>query len=175
MPRHAGQVKLVNTNASHKIKLLLPFDETGFSQHIIPQVVRLFPASHTALYLVHVQKPTATLSNNVRYRYGSSSSQSIDNQFDKEGLDSYTKSLKQKLEQEALSFMQKGYEVHACLRAGDAVEEIVSMITEENLDAVAMASRGHTGVSQVLLGSVAQAVFARVNIPVLLLRSSPSP
>ena len=156
-----------------KIKVLLPYDESGFSRKIIPQVERLFPSENATLYLLHVLKPQTSLAQSprVRYRYGSQSSESNRHQFDKDGLDSHTRLVKDRLEQEARHLRRKGYEVTALLRSGEVIVEIVALIEEEAIEAIAMATHGYTGVGQLLFGSVAQAVLARVAIPVVMLRS----
>ncbi len=53
---------------------------------------------------------------------------------------------------------------------GDAAEEIVSRARELDVDLIAMATHGRTGLSRVLFGSVTQQVLLRSDRPLLLIR-----
>lgn len=50
---------------------------------------------------------------------------------------------------------------------GDPAAEIVKVADEENVDLIVMGSHGRTGLSRVVMGSVAEAVVRRANCPVL--------
>jgi nucleotide-binding universal stress UspA family protein len=56
------------------------------------------------------------------------------------------------------------------VRAGDPVQEILGVALEKNVTLIAMATRGRTGVSRLLLGSVASEVVKKSQLPVLLVR-----
>jgi nucleotide-binding universal stress UspA family protein len=62
-----------------------------------------------------------------------------------------------------------GIETHSAVRYGDPIPEILDHIRTARVTLVAMASRARTGVSRLLLGSVAAAVLRHAGIPVLLL------
>jgi nucleotide-binding universal stress UspA family protein len=51
--------------------------------------------------------------------------------------------------------------------------EIERFVAEKDIDLVAMATHGRTGLARVVRGSVAQQVFNQVNVPVLLYRTFP--
>ncbi len=65
---------------------------------------------------------------------------------------------------------QQGLEVEALLRMGDPAKEICRAAEELGVDLVAMATHGHTGVSDVIHGQTANYVRHRVKMPVLLLK-----
>ena len=67
-----------------------------------------------------------------------------------------------------------GFAVETCLLTGDPARELVKLIREEQVDLVAMATHGHTGVADVIHGSTASHVRHHVDVPVLLLKA-PSP
>jgi len=50
-------------------------------------------------------------------------------------------------------------------------EEIVRFAETEQVDIVVMCTRGHSGVSRWMVGSVADRVARSVNVPVLLVRA----
>ncbi len=54
-------------------------------------------------------------------------------------------------------------------RIGDPAQEIVRYAAEWNADLLAMGRHGHSAVTELLMGSVAQKVLATIAIPVLVL------
>lgn len=63
-----------------------------------------------------------------------------------------------------------GYAVSVSVRFGDPAEEIVACARDTDIDLVAMATHGRTGLRQLIMGSVAEQVLRRLTIPVLLVR-----
>ena len=58
------------------------------------------------------------------------------------------------------------------IRVGDAGHEIVEFAKEISADLIVMPSHGRSGISRVLLGSVAERVTRHAPCPVLILRTS---
>jgi nucleotide-binding universal stress UspA family protein len=56
---------------------------------------------------------------------------------------------------------------------GEAVAKIIEYAADVNADLIVMATHGRTGVSHVLLGSVAEQVVRKAPCPVLTLKMSP--
>jgi nucleotide-binding universal stress UspA family protein len=56
---------------------------------------------------------------------------------------------------------------------GEAVAKIIDYASDVNADLIVMATHGRTGVSHVLLGSVAEQVVRKAPCPVLTLKMSP--
>ncbi|WP_247730276.1 universal stress protein [Halovivax limisalsi] len=56
--------------------------------------------------------------------------------------------------------------VETVVREGTAAETILEYVSEASVDAVVMGSEGRSGVSRVLLGSVAEAVTRQSSVPV---------
>jgi hypothetical protein len=59
------------------------------------------------------------------------------------------------------------------VRVGDPVEQVVAAVEKGNYDLLAMATRGRTGLTRLVLGSVAESVLRQVTIPMLLIRPAP--
>ena len=59
------------------------------------------------------------------------------------------------------------------LAMGDPATELIRLCAERKVDLIAMSTHGHGFVKDVVLGSVAEAVRHRTDVPVLLLRSRP--
>ena len=55
---------------------------------------------------------------------------------------------------------------------GDPAGEIVKIADEEHVDMIVMGTHGRTGLSRVLMGSVAESVVRRASCPVLTFKSS---
>jgi nucleotide-binding universal stress UspA family protein len=57
---------------------------------------------------------------------------------------------------------------------GPAVTEIVQFAERENVDLIVMASHGRTGLSRLLMGSIAEGVMRKARCPVLIVRQPSS-
>jgi nucleotide-binding universal stress UspA family protein len=68
-------------------------------------------------------------------------------------------------------FRAQGIDAEARIGHGDVVHSILKMAQQENVDLVAMASHGRTGLRRVFYGSVAAGVLQRIDRPLLLVRS----
>ncbi len=55
---------------------------------------------------------------------------------------------------------------------GPPVEAIIAMAKEENVDLIALASHGRSGLARVFYGSVAAGILHRADRPLLLIRAS---
>lgn len=67
-------------------------------------------------------------------------------------------------------FTDAAFSVRSHLATGDPVKEILGYAYRENCDLIAMSTHGHGVIKDILLGTVAEGVRHRTNIPVLLLR-----
>lgn len=65
----------------------------------------------------------------------------------------------------------KGIDVKVMVAYGRIIDEICEIASDENIDLVAMASHGRTGLSRVFYGSVAAGVLHRIDRPLLLIRA----
>ncbi len=61
----------------------------------------------------------------------------------------------------------RGVELALIVRRGDVCSELEELIHNELIDLVVVGTRGRTGVSKVMLGSVAEEIFRKVSCPVL--------
>ena len=64
----------------------------------------------------------------------------------------------------------RGVRVTTDARHGDPVRELVAAAREIGADLIAMTTHGRSGFGRLLLGSVAEAVLRRAEIPVLMMR-----
>jgi nucleotide-binding universal stress UspA family protein len=75
------------------------------------------------------------------------------------------------LEQRRLELAGEGFAVESRLVCGDPADQILNMAKEERCDLIAMGTHGHRFIKDVLLGSVANSVRHRTDVPVLLVRA----
>lgn len=61
----------------------------------------------------------------------------------------------------------RGVELTLIVRRGEVCNELEELIHKELIDLVVVGTRGRTGVSKVMLGSVAENIFRKVSCPVL--------
>jgi nucleotide-binding universal stress UspA family protein len=64
-----------------------------------------------------------------------------------------------------------GIPIHTAVRYGEAAEEILGHIGENAVDLVAMSTHGRSGLTRLVLGSVAEQVVRHATVPVLLMRA----
>jgi len=65
----------------------------------------------------------------------------------------------------------EGIPVHSSVRYGEAAEEILAHIRDNAIDLVAMSTHGRSGLSRLVMGSVAEQVVRHATVPVLLMRA----
>jgi nucleotide-binding universal stress UspA family protein len=94
-----------------------------------------------------------------------------------QALDAYAAELREsKLEHERIAadaasrLRERGRVVEAEMRAGDAAAEIVAVAAGQDADLIVLGSRGRTGLSRLLLGSVARNVLSGSTASVLIVR-----
>ena len=92
-------------------------------------------------------------------------------------LDAYAAELRDaKIEHEGIAadtatrLRAGGRAADAEVRAGDAAEEIIAVVEQQRADLAVLGSRGRTGLTRLLLGSVARNVLSGSNASVLIVR-----
>jgi nucleotide-binding universal stress UspA family protein len=68
-------------------------------------------------------------------------------------------------------FQKKGIETGMFVEQGGAVETILSVAQRENVDLIAIASHGRSGLSRVFYGSVAAGIMQKIDRPILIIRT----
>ncbi len=67
---------------------------------------------------------------------------------------------------------ERGVPAHSLLRSGGPAEQIMATAEAEHADLIVMGTHGRTGLTHVLMGSVAESVVRRSSCPVLTVRHS---
>lgn len=68
-------------------------------------------------------------------------------------------------------FREIGIDAHTRVTVGPVIEGIVKVADQEDVDLIALASHGRSGLAHVFYGSVAAGLLQRVNRPLLLVRA----
>ncbi len=136
-------------------KILIPLDNSSSDEAIINHIQPLARLSGAAIILVHVADGyVARLQNQLNL----ADSQEI--REDGSYLTVRTAQLK-----------KAGFKVTSQLVQGEPADEILALAQREGCDLIAMATHGHKFVKDLVLGSVAEDIRHRTDIPVLMIRS----
>ncbi|MCB9098781.1 MAG: universal stress protein [Anaerolineales bacterium] len=68
-------------------------------------------------------------------------------------------------------FREKGIEARSSICHGPIVENLIDMVEQEDIDLIALASHGRTGLSRVIFGSVTAGLLHHLDRPILVIRS----
>lgn len=139
-------------------KILVPIDGSKYSKLALEKAIKLGLASSSDICLLNV------VSNVVNSPYF------IDHEYKYEISNMFTEQGERALE-EGLELL-KDYpgKVEKKIVVGDPANEIIDEAEEGNYDLVVMGSRGLTGLSRMMLGSVSIKVLNHVNSSVLIVK-----
>ena len=138
-------------------KILVPLDRNAGAEAALPVAADLAKADGTVIRLLHVAPtPSAIVAEGRVIAYADQESARLQH--------IATVCLREAARQLA------GLPVEYAVRFGEPAEEILEEAREFGADLVVMATHGRSGVARLMLGSVAEAVLRRSEIPVVLVR-----
>lgn len=167
-----------------RFTVLVPLDGSGFSRQVLPSLRKLLHPDEYAVTLLRVTAdpqgltspprmlPVSsmimpayeTADDAIRARFPIYASQMAAN---------VEAALENELQSDVSYLHAAGFEVNSEIRFGDPTDAIEAYIAANDIDLVAMATHGRSGVSRLVLGSVAESVLRRIDLPVLMLRPVP--
>jgi universal stress protein A len=134
-------------------KILFPTDFSTASDAGLPQAVSLAKDTGATLVILHVQEPPLAYGGGELY-YG----------IPEPNTEALEKMLSEvKPDDPSVKFTHR-------MVVGDPATEIVRVAQEEQADLIVMGTHGRTGLTRLLMGSVAEAVIRRAPCPVLTYR-----
>lgn len=136
---------------STPLTMLVPLDGTELAEQALEPAAHLARAFHGAIRLLRVLPPQVTSFTHVKGH----SQQAY----------AYLATIARPLE-------EQGVIVHRALAWGDPVDEIVREAEQTENDLLVLATHGRVGLDRFLNGSITEAVFHRVQRPVLILHPS---
>jgi nucleotide-binding universal stress UspA family protein len=141
--------------------ILVPLDGSNRAQNILPYVEEIALMRKSTVVFLQVVEPTATLAtpyDMVPY-------------YDAEQAQHWMEEAKSYLAGLQGEFREKGVMAKVCVEQGPVVKTILDVAERENVDLIAMASHGRTGLARAFYGSVAAGVLNQADRPLLLIRA----
>lgn len=163
-----------------KHTVLVPLDGSEFSQQVLSTIQNFLSPEDNQLILFRVGAETRGLVpdpplpavNEWRepaYKTHRDASLAKHPIYANQVRDSLSASLEGEMQPAKHLLEAAGFAVSVVIKFGDPAEEILAYIETEPIDLIAMTTHGRTGVSRLIMGSVAEKVLHRVSLPVLLL------
>ena len=143
--------------------ILVPLDQSHESECLVPFVAQAARDGQATVRLLHV----APMPEGWTDEYGR--------------VLSYADQEMQRLEAEGFDYLQaiemqfENTSVECAVRFGDPVTEILREAIAFGADLIAVSTAGRSGVGRVVLGSVAEQVFRKSKVPVMLMRPGEAP
>ncbi|MCI0361795.1 MAG: universal stress protein [Planctomycetaceae bacterium] len=136
-------------------KILYPTDFSEAGQHALPLATSLARDMGATLIIAHVEEPPVAYGGGEMY-YGV---EPPNHEEQRANLDAVTPT-------------DPGVPCVHKLLIGDPAEAIVQLADADHVDLIVMGTHGRTGLSRLLMGSVAEAVVRRAPCPVLTVKQS---
>lgn len=140
--------------------ILVPLDGSKRAEAILPQVEKLARCFAAKVIFIQVVESHLVLAD--PYGVVIPNVDAFEQQIREAGV--YLDGLCQKLHEENIAAKK-------IVEHGPIVETIIDAAQRENVDLIAMASHGRSGLSRVFYGSVTAGVLQRIDRPLLLVRS----
>ncbi|MBF0331734.1 MAG: universal stress protein [Candidatus Omnitrophica bacterium] len=137
-------------------KILIPLDNSLTDEAILTHIKPLARLCEAEIVLVHVADGFAA---RLQEQLNLADSEEIVND-------------RAYLESVAGQFKQNGFNVKHYLLKGDPVDSIVRLLKQEGCDLIAMATHGHEGVMDWVMGSVADGLRHKTCVPILMVRGA---
>ena len=138
-------------------KILVPLDREAGAEVALPVAADLAKSDGTVIRLMYVAPtPSAIVAEGRVIAYADQESDRLQHL----GMD-YLREAAHQL---------AGLPIEYAVRFGEPAEEILEEAREFGADLVVMATHGRSGVVRLMLGSVAEAVLRRSEVPVVLVR-----
>ncbi|NEX14771.1 MAG: universal stress protein [Prosthecochloris sp.] len=138
-------------------KILCPTDYSKISDKAVRYAIELGRKVNAHVRFLHIMQPE-NIAEKTAYSYGIS----------KKGVhrDVVSEEFRVLLMEEK----KKGLSADILIMRGDACEAIIEHSRVWGADLLIMGSHGRTGLTRIMMGSVAEAVFHTVDVPVLLVK-----
>ena len=153
----------------HRLKnlssILFPTDFSTASQWVAKEAVEFCQIFGAHLHILHVLESEVVVS---MYGHALDSLRDVD--------DGMKETLDRRLQEFADSLqVPKQVAVTCALRTGHMAETICGYAAANEIDMIIMATQGRSGISHLIMGSVAERVVRTSTIPVLTMKAPPSP
>lgn len=162
--------------------VLVPLDGSEISRQIVPELMKFINPADNELILLQVAHapggkvglPSRPASAEVplsMYESARDVEYRTHPIYASQEWDSLSAQIEDELQEVARPLREAGFTVQTVIRFGKAAEKIVDFIEENHVGLVAMTTHGRSGLSRLVLGSVAEQVLRSAPVPVLLFRA----
>ena len=141
--------------------ILVPLDGSKRAEAILPHLEELARRYEAKVIFLQIIEPVLLLGG----------PEIVDMRQYEAAFEEQTKQVEVYLNALKGEFRKKGIEARILTAQGPVVEAIINAAQRENVDLIAIASHGRSGISRVFYGSVAAGVLHRIDRPLLLVRS----
>ncbi len=142
-------------------KILVPLDGSKRAELILPHVEALAQKFGSQLVLLQVIEPMVLMAAPT----------DMGAYYDPTEIERLTDDATIYLQGLQAALQAKGIQAEAIIDNGTVVSAILEEAARKEVDLIAMASHGRTGLSRVFFGSVATGVLNQTNHPLLLIRA----
>jgi nucleotide-binding universal stress UspA family protein len=143
-------------------KILIPLDGSERAEAILPHAIEIAQCSAGTILLLQVVEPEPLLVSPYDPLTLRESDEAIARQMSE---------AKAYLQAECDRLQQLGLTAECQVEHGPVVEAILEVADGREVDLIAMASHGRTGLARVLFGSVATGILQKARQPLLLIRA----
>lgn len=136
-------------------KILFAVDNSKYSLHAVKKGMELADQLNAEVALVTVVDPTATIGNAEAGVYS------------EELWDNFMDDARQ-----VLNLIEETYphrKIEKFVRTGNPIFEVVNAANEWNADLIVTGTHGRSGLSHLLMGSVAESILKNTDVPVLMI------
>ena len=142
--------------------ILIPLDGSDRAEKILPHAKEIAHKFGSELILTQILLPIYRMSDAHNSSYFHLLQREMDAM--ESGARSYLEGLKEELHKEGISATIR-------IESGEAVQAILRIAREEDVDLIAMGSHGRTGLPRIFFGSVAAGVLHGTDRPLLIIRA----
>ena len=140
-------------------RILVPLDETVQAERVLDMIADMGRGAGATVRLLHVAPvPDNVVSDGRIVAYADQEAARLEN----EGLD-YLR---------AVEVRMNGFPVESAVRFGDPMPEILAEAEAFGADLIVMSTKAASGISRVVLGSVAEQVLRKAGPAVMLVRTT---
>jgi len=139
----------------------VPLDGSQRAELILPHVDALAKCFKSQVILLNVIEPVHVLSSSAPVDWVETAVEAEE----VENAEIYLHRIETR-------FQEQGIQVESFVMDGSPVKEIIKLATEEDVDLIAIASHGYTGLARVFYGSVAVGLVHHTDRPLLIIRAN---
>jgi len=142
-------------------RVLIPLDGSPIAESILPFISKIAGPLDMEVILIRVVPLAPEEVMGIAPTAGPESLDSVENR---------VREARQYLDARVEELWAKGLRAQAQVAIGDAAPEIVAFAHKAGADLIAMTTHGRSGLSRLMMGSVAEEVLRSAAIPVFLMR-----